>query len=261
MSDALAEALAAEILGNAPFRDPGPEALPDVEAAYAVQAAVVKRLQGARGAVAGRKIAWNSAAQLQALKLAEPGAAVVLGGQVLADGAVLKASDYATFAFEPEIAAVLRAPMAPREGGHDRASAAAAVARLHPAFELLDQRGFAGERPEAALAANVFNVGLVLGGPGLAPEVLDPEALRSVVTLQSLAETDETVLLDRIAAAPMHPLDAVAFLANRFNRLGVTLAAGEVLLLGAHLPPYRHPGTGRLRFECGALGAVGLEIV
>ena len=255
MTDALAEALAAEILGNAPFRDPGPEALPDVEAAYAVQAAVVKRLEAARGPVAGRKIAWNSAAQLSALKLTEPGAAVVLGRQVLADGAVLKAADYATFAFEPEIAAVLRAPMAPREGGHDRASAAAATARLHPAFELLDQRGFAGERPEAALAANVFNVGIVLGGPGLAPEGFDPDALRSVVTL------DDAVLLDKAAAAPMHPLDAVAFLANRFNRLGVTLAAGEVLLLGAHLPPYRHPGTGRLRFACGALGSVALEIV
>lgn len=255
MTDALAEALAAEILGNAPFRDPGPEALPDVEAAYAVQAAVVKRLEAARGPVAGRKIAWNSAAQLSALKLTEPGAAVVLGRQVLADGAVLKAADYATFAFEPEIAAVLRAPMAPREGGHDRASAAAATARLHPAFELLDQRGFAGERPEAALAANVFNVGIVLGGPGLAPEGFDPDALRSVVTL------DDAVLLDKPAAAPMHPLDAVAFLANRFNRLGVTLAAGEVLLLGAHLPPYRHPGTGRLRFACGALGSVALEIV
>lgn len=255
MTDALAEALAAEILGNAPFRDPGAEALPDVEAAYAVQAAVVRRLEAARGPVAGRKIAWNSAAQLAALKLAEPGAAMVLGGQVLADGAVLKAADYATFAFEPEIAAVLRAPMAPREGGHDRASAAAAVGRLHPAFELLDQRGFAGERPEAAIAANVFNVGIVLGGPGLAPEGFDPEALRSVVTLEG------EVLLDKTAAAPMHPLDAVAFLANRFNRLGATLAAGEVLLLGAHLPPYRHAGTGRLRFECGALGAVGLEIV
>lgn len=251
---ALGAALAADIRARAPFRDPGPEALPDIEAAYAVQAAVLAKLGAEHGGIGGRKIAWNTAAQMEALKIAEPGAACVLTGLIRTSPAAIKAADYATFAFEPEIAAVLSAPLAPRPGGHDRESVAACVARLHPAFELLDQRGFAGERPASAIAANVFNVGLVLGGPGLPPAKVDPVALHSVVTLNG-----ET-LLDKSNAAPMHPLDAVAFLANRFNRLGVTPGAGEVLLLGAHLPPYRFAGTGKLTFSCGALGEAVLEI-
>lgn len=166
----------------------------------------------------------------------------------------LDAAAYRTFAIEPEIAAVLGADLAPRPGGHDRASVAAAVSRLHPAFELLDRREVGDAGPLSVIASNVFNAGLVLGGPGLPPAEVDPLALRSVVTL------DGETLLDRTGAAPMDPLEAAAFLANRFNALGQTLRAGEILLLGAHLPPRAVPGAAKMRFEAGALGAAEFEI-
>ncbi|MEM1315580.1 MAG: hypothetical protein AAGI51_13555 [Pseudomonadota bacterium] len=252
----LGRALAQDIEARAPFRYLTEEEAPDLESAHAIQIACAEALAASRGPLGGRKIAWNTEPQMQAFAMPEPGAGRVFASQIRPSGARLNCTDYATFALEPEIAAVLKAPLAPREGGHDPASVAEAIETFRPAFEILDQRGFA-PGPNAAfsaLAADIFSEGLVLGGPGLTPQQITPAALRSVVT-----QNGETIL-DAEDAAPMHPLAAVAFLANRFNRLGETLEAGEVLLLGAHLPPHRIQGAASLRFDCGALGEVAFEI-
>jgi 2-keto-4-pentenoate hydratase len=252
----LGRALAQDIEARAPFRHLTEDEAPDLEAAHAIQIECARALEGARGPLGGRKIAWNTPAQMEAFGLHEPGAGRVFASQIRPSGARLNAADYATFAIEPEIAAVLSAPLAPVEGGHDPASVIEAIAMFRPAFEILDQRGFAPgpNAAPSALAADIFSEGLILGGPGLTPQQLTPSALRSTVT-----QNGETIL-DKEDAAPMHPLAAVAFLANRFNRLGETLQAGEVLLLGAHLPPHRIEGAASLRFDCGALGEVAFEI-
>ncbi|MEM6439447.1 MAG: hypothetical protein AAF763_07130 [Pseudomonadota bacterium] len=252
----LGRALAQDIEARVPFRHLTPEEAPDLEAAHAIQIECARALEAARGPLGGRKIAWNTQAQMQAFGIPEPGAGRVFASQIRETGARLNAADYATFALEPEIAAVLSAPLAPNPGGHDPASVAPAVALFRPAFEILDQRGF-DPGPNAAvsaLAADIFSEGLILGGPGLTPQQLTASALRSTVF------QDGETILDKEDAAPMHPLSAVAFLANRFNRLGETLQAGEVLLLGAHLPPHRIEGAASLRFTCGALGEVAFEI-
>ena len=251
--DALAEEIAADILARAPWRDLSAR-IPDLEAAYAVQAGVVERLSRTRGALAGRKIGWNTAEQMAAMSMPEPAAGRILRGQVHASPAALRAGDYAALAIEPEFAAILGAPMAPRAGGHDRASAAAAVALIRPALELLDRRGRPAGGAFSMIAANVFNAGIVLGGPGVAPGALDPQAVRSRL------EVNGEAALDRTGAAPMHPLDSVAFLANRFNRLGETLAEGEILMLGTHLPPLDVSAPASVRFEIEGLGTAEFEI-
>ncbi len=252
--DALAALLAEDISTRRPLRDPGEDGPADLDDAYDVQARVVGRLAPDLGGIGGRKIAWNSPAQLEALGLEEPGAACICRDLIVDSPARLEAPDYLTFAIEPEIAAVLSASLAPQYGGHDRASVAAAVERFIPAFELLDPRTAGKVPPMAFLVNNINNRGVVVGGPGVRPSELDHAALRSVVTLNG------EVALDKEAAAPMDPLEAVAFLANRFNALGHTLEAGEILLLGAHMPvtPVQTPAT--MRFELGVLGSVEFEI-
>lgn len=251
---ALAAELAADVRDRRPFRDLRPEELPDAAAAHEVQAALVREVYGEGEAIGGRKIAWNAPGQAASMGLEAPGAAVVPRALIHHGPPTLKAGDYLTFAIEPELAAVLKAPLAPREGGHDRAAVAAAIDRIRPAFELLDPRGASKPRPESFIATNINNRGLVLGGPGLPPEEADHRKLRSVVTL------DGETLLDQADAAPMDPLEAAAFLVGHFNGRGQTLAAGEILLLGAHMPLRLVEAPARMRFECGALGAAEFEI-
>lgn len=250
----LAARIADAIMARAEFDDLGASAPTSVAEAYALQAQVVEKLAAAHGGIGGRKIAWNTAAQMEAMGLDEPGAACICADLVRRSPARLADADYHTFAIEPEICAILKTDLAPREHGHDRASVIEAVERLAPAFELLDPRGMKKVPPFTILAQNINNRGIVIGGPGLAPADVDPAALRSVVTKNG------EVMLDKAGAAPMDPLSAVAFLANRFNALGVTLKAGEALLLGAHLPPTPIPAPATMRFELGAMGAVEFTI-
>ncbi|MEO1460606.1 MAG: hypothetical protein AAFV49_24045, partial [Pseudomonadota bacterium] len=118
---ALASRFAADIAARAPFRHLTTEEAPDLDAAHAIQIETARALAEDRGPLGGRKIAWNTAPQMEQFGMPEPGAARVFASQILGTGARLAAADYATFAMEPEIAAVLKAPLAPVEGGHDPA--------------------------------------------------------------------------------------------------------------------------------------------
>lgn len=249
-----AAALIEDIPARAPFRDWPEDVLADVEAGFAAQTRVAEGLAPRFGGIGGRKIAWNTPAQMEAMGLSEPGAAVVFKDLIRPSPARFAEADFMTFTVEPEIAAILGEDLAPRYGGWTAETVRPAIARLVPAFEILDWRGFAGGRPASAIAANVFNAGAVLGGPGAAPEEVDPAALRSIV------EASGETILDKEGAAPMDPFAAAAFLANRFNRLEQTPKAGEILLLGAHVPPTKVSAPARWRFSLGALGEVEFEL-
>ena len=251
----LAARIADDIMARAPFDDLGASAPTSLPEAYALQAKVAAKLADHLGGIGGRKIGWNSPAQMEQTGLGEPVAANVFADLTKASPARLSAADYRSFVMEPEIAAILQADLAPTPKGHDRASVIEAVARLVPAFEILDPREMGKPTPFTIVAQNINNRGLVLGGPGLPPQDVDADALHSTVTCNG------EVMLDAGGAAPMDPLTAVAFLANKFNSLGITLKAGEILLLGAHLPPTPIPAPAKMRFDLGAMGATEFELI
>lgn len=253
-TQALGARIAADIAARADFVDCG-AALADIGAAYDAQDAARAILAPARGGLAGRKIAWNGPGQADALGLPGPAIAPVYAALVHAAPARLTAADWSTFFFEPEIAAVLGADIPPRDGGWAPADMAPFIARLHPAFEVMDRRRCGAPHPFAAIANGVFNEGLVLGGPGLAPADVDVDALQSTVRLNG------EVILSKTGAAPMHPYEAAALIASHASSRGETLRAGDILLCGTHLPPQAEPGPATLEFDLGPLGAARLDLV
>jgi 2-keto-4-pentenoate hydratase len=250
---ALGAQIASQIEARADFVDCGAD-LPDVAAAYDAQDAVRAVLAPLRGGLAGRKIAWNGPGQAAALGLPGPGIAPVYGALVHASPAQLVAADWATFFFEPEIAAVLGADVPPRDGGYAPDDMGPFIARLHPAFELMDRRRAGAPPAFAAIANGVFNEGLVLGGPGLAPAYVDVYALQSTVRLNG------EVILSKTGAAPMHPFEAAARIATHASARGETLRAGDILLCGTHLPPQAEPGPATLEFDLGPMGVARLVL-
>ncbi|MFV0475504.1 MAG: hypothetical protein ACK5MQ_15040 [Pikeienuella sp.] len=241
----IAKLIAEDIIENRPFRMLEDEkAAP--EAGYAVQLEAAPLIAEAKGGIGGRKIAWNLPALQQKFVMPAPGAGLVYADDLCRGDANLKLADYRSFMMEPEIAAVLAVDLAPRAGGWDRESAADAISHFTVAFELLDRREAETTHAASILANNVFNAGLCYDTEnGVKPRDLDPSTLVTVV------EHDEQEILNAVGAAPQHPLDAVAFLANHFNAHGVTPKAGEVLLCGAHMPlyPVEHPGKLTMRIE------------
>ena len=241
----IAELIAEDIIENREFRSlDDAEAAP--EAGYAVQFDMAPMVAEAKGGVGGRKIAWNLPALMEKFGMSAPGAAHIFKDDICIGDANLKLSDYRSFMMEPEFAAILAVDLAPRAGGWDRESAADAVSHFTVAFELLDRRDGPAEHAASILANNVFNAGLCYDPEGgVKPRDLDPEALTTIV------EHDGEEILNKKGAAPQHPLDAVAFLANHFNAHGVTPKAGEILMCGAHMPlyPMEHPGKLVMRVE------------
>ncbi|WP_340110575.1 hypothetical protein [Pikeienuella sp. HZG-20] len=241
----IAELIATDIIEGRPFRPlDDPDARPEI--GYAAQFDVAAILATAKGGVAGRKIAWNTAEAMEKFGVKTPAAGHVFSDDLCRGDANLRLDDYSDFMMEPELAAVLAVDLAPRAGGWDRESAADAVSHITVAFELLDRREASSNHAASLIANNIFNAGLCYDTEnGVKPRDLDPSSLVTVV------EHDEQEILRKTGAAPQHPLDAVAFLANHFNAHGVTPKAGEVLLCGAHMPlyPVEHPGRFRMRVD------------
>lgn len=228
---------------------PEPGLFSDNATAYDAQDLALASLVGQRGGVGGYKIAYNAPAQLEALGQSLPGAGYVCAMQVLQSGARLPATDYDNLMIEPEIGAILGADLVPGKT-YGAADMAALVDRWVPVFELLDRRNSHGHfHVPSVLAHNIFNEGAVLGGPGQA-QLPDMDELRSAVF------DNGTRVHDATGAAPQHPAEAAAFLANHFTARGQVMKAGAVLLCGTHMPIYKPEPGHEMRFTLGALGTV-----
>lgn len=228
---------------------PEPGLFGDNDAAYAAQDAALALVAAGRGGVGGYKIAYNSAAQLTALKQSAPGAAYICAGQIVQSGAKLAAADYDSLMIEPEIGAVLGADLQPGKT-YEAGDMEGLVARWVPVFELLDRRNSDGHfHVPSVLAHNIFNEGAVVGGPGV-------ERLPAMADLTSLITDNGSRVHDAAGAAPQDPLAAAAFLANHFTSRGQVMKAGALLLCGTHMPIYKAEAGHELRFDLGALGSV-----
>ncbi|NMG41606.1 hypothetical protein GRZ55_20395 [Chelativorans sp. ZYF759] len=226
--------------------------------AYAVQDKVAEKLvaDGSRKAVAGYKLAANSKGAMQHFSLTEPASGPVFGDQVLASPGELQAGSFRQFAYEPEITAIMGADLPASGAPYSKEDVAAAIARFVPGFEILELRG--AEMPKIgiieAVAQNISNAGIVIGGPGIAPSELKPAEVRTVVTIDGQPELDVT------GAAPQDPLEAVTWLANHLVSRGLSLEAGQCVLCGTHAPIRPVAGPARIEASMSGLGEVSLTL-
>lgn len=253
------EKIVKDVTTGAPFGAYATQPQRNVAQAYAIQDGVVAALisSGTRGAIAGWKIAANSPQLLERFKLEEPASGRVFADQRHDSPTTLNAADYTEFAFEPEIAAIMKSTLAPSAAPLQPDEVLAAVERFVPAMELLDMRqtDMPSTHIPDAIAQNISNVGAVLGGPGITPEDLDTAKIRTTFTIDGQIKHDVT------GAAPQSPLDAVAWLATHLAARGLTLQAGQIVLCGTHSPIWYHQGTGEIEVDMSGLGKVVVTLI
>ncbi|OAN68253.1 hypothetical protein A8B82_05010 [Sulfitobacter sp. EhC04] len=243
--------------GNAfdPYAEDPPRSLTQ---AYAIQDALAASLAKpeARGPVAGWKIAANSQQLMTRFKLSEPATGRIFASQRIDGDASLKVADYTEFAFEPEIAAVMKTTLNPQNAPFTRAQVIAAIDRFVPGIELLDMRhtDMPNTHIPDAIAQNISNVGAVVGGPGVRPEDLNADDLQTTVRI------DGEVVHDVTGAAPQNPLDAVIWLAGHLASRGLPLEAGQVVFCGTHSPIWYHKGAGRIEVVMSHIGTAALTL-
>lgn len=162
---AIAEGLARDWWARTPYRTlAGDEALSGLDEAYAVQAALQPLLAERRGPLAGRKIALSSKAMQEMVGVPHPVAGAFFAGDIRRSPATVAASEFRRLGVEFELAVVVARDVAPGEV-HDAASVRALVAAVHPAFELVEDRGldYAELDILTLVADNAWCGGVVLG--------------------------------------------------------------------------------------------------
>jgi len=217
----------------------------NMDDAYAVQAAWVKRKIAAGRKVIGWKIGLTSRAMQSALNIDIPDSGVLLDDMLFEDGAAIPANRFIQPRIEAEIAFVMKAAL--KGPGVTIFDVLNATDYVTPALEILDTRILRVD-PETkktrtivdTISDNAANAGIVIGGRQMRADAVDMRWMGAIVSRN--AEVEETGLG---AGVLNHPARGIAWLANRLARYGDGIEAGQVVLAGSFIRPIeaRHGDT------------------
>lgn len=224
----------------------------DEVAGYAVQAALRDRLAATLGPPIGWKVGATTTAMQTLLNVPAPCAGEMLRAGLHRGAARLPHAAFCRVGVECEIAMELARPLG-NSGPVDAAGAAAAVGRIFPAAEIVDDRygDFRAFGVPALIADFFFHHGVVLGDPVVGWRDMDLGA--AVGTTRANGAVKAT---GRGADVLGHPMRSLAWLANRLRDLGRILEPGQIVMTGSLPLPYWAAAGDRVEIEIGGLGLV-----
>jgi 2-keto-4-pentenoate hydratase len=229
--------------------DPGMTSLhedPRVRRGMARQLELRRRMLEDGARPLGWKLGLGTPAAMKKLGTAAPLVGFLTDRGVLAPGTACAIGDWGKPMAEPEVAIHIGAAVA---GDADAATAAAAIAGLGAAFELVDL-GDASD-VEQVLAGDIFHRHVVLGP---AEASLD-DGLRAEIRLGA---ADPKIVDDPYALTGV-PATVVAHVASHLAALGEKLHAGDVIIAGSIIPALVVAPGDRLRYRLGPLPELTLE--
>jgi 2-keto-4-pentenoate hydratase len=196
------------------------------EDGHAVQEAFVKAWSVP---VAGYKIGCTSAEAQKLLGSPGPFPGRVFAPVLLRSPAKVAAKAFHRLGIEPEFAFTLGRDLPPRAARYARDEAAAAVAAVHGAIEIVDSRWTDWIKAGVAsiVADNGANGGLVLG-----PALADWRKLDLAKAKAVLRFDDKPVAEGTGAAVLGDPLEALTWLANHLSARGYGLKSGDAVTTG-----------------------------
>jgi len=220
-----------------------------LDEAYRIQLALIDRRCARGERQIGWKVGLTSKPIQQQFGFHEPCFGCILetrpSGHTFAAAALIKPG------FETEICVRLGRRLA-GEVSLDEASAA--IAAIHPAFEITETRGNPGQIA-LMLADNAQQRSVILGDPvTLAPELrLD--------AVEARVELNGAVVATGVGAAVLdHPLNSVAWLARKLGEYGRSLRAGELVMTGSLVRQFPLSTGDRARASFSSIGAVEVSI-
>lgn len=239
-----------------------PEALrpASTDAGHAIQAALPVV---AGQAVVGWKIAATSAAGQAHIQVSGPLAGRILAGFVHPMGSTLPLAGNRMRVVEPEFAFRLGRGLPARAAPYTVDEVLAAVASLHPAFELPDSR-FAdfARAGQAQLIADDACCGRFAFGPA-APEAwrqADLAAHGVAATVQGGDGTLHTTRQGEGRALLGDPRLALTWLANELSARGLGLQAGDWASCGTCMVPLAVSPGDRVTADYGAFGVITIAV-
>ena len=228
---------AARLLSAGRLRMERLEALPDdvrpcgEGQAYSVLDALHAQLTSPGcGAVVGHKIGCTTPVMQQFLNIPNPCAGGVFEPTVRHLKGTFSHEDFLHPGVECEMAVTLGADLPPGGAPYDRESAGEAVEALMAAIEVVDDRWIDYKSMDTAtlIADDFFGAGCVLGLPVADWRSRNPRTTAGTMWIngnEAGTGTGKDIL--------GHPFEGLAWLANLMAERGLTLRAGEFVLLGS----------------------------
>jgi 2-keto-4-pentenoate hydratase len=229
----------------------------DLDDAYAVQERhnVILGERGL-GTLVGYKIGCTTPVMQAYMNIHEPSYGEVFDSTVHHNHADLVFADFVNPGVETEIAVTLSADM-PAEGGpYTKDSVRDAVGAVMISIELVEARyrDYRELDTPTMVADNFFNATVILGDPVTDWHGIDLAAAEGTILLNG--ELLGTGLGSLIMG---HPLEALAWLANRLAERGRHLEAGEFVTLGSVIPTHWVSQGDRIDHSIPGLGAVSIS--
>lgn len=233
-----------------------PELYPaTIDEAYAIQHIFqdIERGRG-RGAIVGYKIGLTTPVMQKLCGVDEPCYGAIFASELHQQRAEISARDYCRIGVETEIAFQLGDDLP--EGG-DRNRIAGAVETAMAAIELIEDLRFDYKRLDASalVAGNVWNAGAVVGRP-----VGEWRALDLAGVAARLSINDREIGSGNGGDVMRHPLNALAWLADKLAAAGTPLRRGLIVLTGSMVPVQYPVGGDRVLVEIYGLGTAELVV-
>lgn len=192
---------------------------------------------GARGTIAGYKIALTTPVMARLMGVDEPCYGAIFGSEVHHGKTALKVRDYCRIGIETEIALRLGADL---PHGGDSEEVAQAVESAIPAIELIEDLRYDYNRADALalIASNAWNAGLVLGEPVRDWRTLDLARVQGKLFING-KEVGSGMGADVMG----NPLNALSWLANKLVQEGKPLRRGMIVSTGS-IVAIRFPAAG-----------------
>ena len=193
--------------------------------AYRILLALVDRRPGAGARRIGWKVGLTAPAIQQQFGVHEPVFACLLAEGLVHSGHIFRGDALIEPGFENELCIVLGREL-PAEA--TRAEVAAAVARVHPAFEIIETRGDLTGQLAVALTDNAQQKAVVLGPP------VSRDALPELAAVMVRVRINGTLVATATGDAVLgHPYNAVAWLAAKLAQFGQRVRAGDYIMSGS----------------------------
>lgn len=228
----------------------------DMDGAYAIQQALVRRKLDTGRTIIGWKIGLTSKAMQQALGIDIPDSGVLFDDMAMANGAVIPKGRFIQPRIEAEIAFVMKARLAGEQ--ITRNDVVMATDHVTASIEILDTRiqrrdpksGVARKIVDT-IADNAANAGIVLAGERHPIDALDLRWIGAIVKRNG--EVEETGLG---AGVLDDPIEGIVWLARRMASYGQMIEPGQVILSGSFIRPIECPPGTTINADFGSFGEV-----
>ena len=208
------------------------------------------------GRTIGFKLGCTTPVMQRELGINHPCAGYMYQGGLLQSGMTMDRRKYVRPGVECEMAVTMGQRLCAVDGPFDRASIMGAVASVHVAIELMDERydDWSVVGAGTLIADDFFQAGLVLG-PGISEwRKLTLQDLRGVARVNG-----KIIGQGRGADIMGHPLAALEWLANHCARRGTDLLPGSIISLGSVIGAWWLSPGEIVEMEFESLGALQLR--